>query len=506
MKKNILLLTLISVIFTCGYAQWVDGGNFTSSTSHNVRIAFPNSGAYLDFFDNGTQNRQEGKITVGSSGHMLLDANYGDLRYRTGAPGSTTLRFKIDDSGEAELIGNSPDLYLNATSTSNNSYGLKFGATVGGSTDASILYNKVGVFRSLSLRANSTTNTSTGVYINNTGALGIGTNTPDEKLEVNGAIKIGTTTSSNAGTIRFASGAFEGYDGSNWNAFDGDDWGSQVLHTTAVFDGDGTTGDILSLAQQGASVGQVLKWNGTVWVPGNDKIGIATWSKTGTIAHYNAGNVGIGTAAPPYKLHVHDGSIGVSGDSKGFFVLDTAGTLVGSMRYSAPTGEFRFFSPGVTSFASAGGVEFNTHVSVGGDLSVAGQIVHPSDKNLKENILDIDNGLSIINQLSPKTYTHKTEKASEFGLSTSQQFGLIAQEVKEVLPEIVVEKALVSEDGEIYMGLDYEKLIPILVQALKEEHAQKEALATKVNTMEAELNNVKTSVEALLSNQNLNTK
>lgn len=56
-----------------------------------------------------------------------------------------------------------------------------------------------------------------------TGNVGIGTTTPTEKLEVAGAIKIGTTTTatSTAGTIRFntTTNKFEGYDGSAWVAF-----------------------------------------------------------------------------------------------------------------------------------------------------------------------------------------------------------------------------------------------------------------------------------------------
>ena len=46
--------------------------------------------------------------------------------------------------------------------------------------------------------------------------VGIGTNTPVEKLDVDGAIKLGNTTTTNAGTIRWTGTAFEGYDGSAW--------------------------------------------------------------------------------------------------------------------------------------------------------------------------------------------------------------------------------------------------------------------------------------------------
>ncbi len=48
------------------------------------------------------------------------------------------------------------------------------------------------------------------------GQVGIGTTNPQETLDVNGAVKIGTTTNTNAGTIRWTGTDFEGYDGTNW--------------------------------------------------------------------------------------------------------------------------------------------------------------------------------------------------------------------------------------------------------------------------------------------------
>ena len=51
--------------------------------------------------------------------------------------------------------------------------------------------------------------------------VGIGTATPSQKLEVNGAIKIGTTNTNQPGAIRYNAGKFEGGDGSNWKSFEG---------------------------------------------------------------------------------------------------------------------------------------------------------------------------------------------------------------------------------------------------------------------------------------------
>jgi hypothetical protein len=58
-------------------------------------------------------------------------------------------------------------------------------------------------------------------FIGFTQNVGIGTSTPLQKLEVNGAIKISGTTSNEPGSIRYQNGNFEGGDGSSWKSFSG---------------------------------------------------------------------------------------------------------------------------------------------------------------------------------------------------------------------------------------------------------------------------------------------
>ena len=53
----------------------------------------------------------------------------------------------------------------------------------------------------------------------------------------------------------------------------GDNWGNQVALTNSTIAGDGTANNRLGLSQQGATNGQVLKWNGTSWVPSTDNTG-----------------------------------------------------------------------------------------------------------------------------------------------------------------------------------------------------------------------------------------
>lgn len=94
--------------------------------------------------------------------------------------------------------------------------------------------------------------------LNTTGNVGIATTNPIEKFEVNGAIRLGTTSTTNNGTLRFTGTDFEGYVGGQWRSL------------TATTSG-----------------------------------GAGTWTLSGTnLYSANSGNTGIGTTSPLTKLHI----------------------------------------------------------------------------------------------------------------------------------------------------------------------------------------------------------
>lgn len=81
----------------------------------------------------------------------------------------------------------------------------------------------------------------------------------------------------------------------------GDNWGNQVVEHDVSLSGNGTSSNLLSIAQQGASTGQVLKWTGSTWAPAFDDTGSAAvppqlWQQ-GSYGLYYSGNIGIGNAA-----------------------------------------------------------------------------------------------------------------------------------------------------------------------------------------------------------------
>ncbi len=77
-----------------------------------------------------------------------------------------------------------------------------------------------------------------------------------------------------------------------------DDWGAQVVRRDNSLKGDGTTGNPLGLAQQTATNGQVLKWDGTNWTPANDNVA----SGSGGAVNTSPRLVGDGTVASPLDI------------------------------------------------------------------------------------------------------------------------------------------------------------------------------------------------------------
>lgn len=105
-----------------------------------------------------------------------------------------------------------------------------------------------------------------------------------------------------------------------------------------------------------------------------------------------------------------------------------------------------------------------------GNLTAAGNISGSSDERLKENINTIDNALSMVEAMRGVSYTRKFDQ--------SNQIGLVAQEVKEVLPQVVM------EDAQGYMSVAYGNIVGVLVEAIKE-------LSAEVKTMKAEIAQLK---------------
>ena len=113
----------------------------------------------------------------------------------------------------------------------------------------------------------------------------------------------------------------------------------------------------------------------------------------------------------------------------------------------------------------SGGVGINNDLHVGGDITAFSS----SDQNLKENIVVIPNALDKINAISGNTFTWKSNSDT---FLQGDDTGVIAQEVEALgLPGITTTR----DDG--VKAVNYDKLVPVLIQAIKELSAKVDALS-----------------------------
>jgi hypothetical protein len=128
-------------------------------------------------------------------------------------------------------------------------------------------------------------------------------------------------------------------------------------------------------------------------------------------------------------------------------------------------------------FTSSG----NSSFIVYGDILATGNITgygSPSDARLKENITTITNALTLIDGLRGVYYDWTDDYLENFVGNVfvpKHDTGVIAQEVQEVLPEVVFMKP----NGDL--GVRYEKIVGVLIQAIKELKTEVASLRTQIN-------------------------
>lgn len=114
----------------------------------------------------------------------------------------------------------------------------------------------------------------------------------------------------------------------------------------------------------------------------------------------------------------------------------------------------------------------------------------PSDARYKTNIRALTNSLQSIQRIEGVRYDWKRDEFPEKHFGQNPQIGFIAQEIEKIFPEMV----LTDESG--YKSVDYARLTPVLVEAIKELNQKNTALENRLNKIEAMLTSKNTIVSA----------
>lgn len=125
-----------------------------------------------------------------------------------------------------------------------------------------------------------------------------------------------------------------------------------------------------------------------------------------------------------------------------------------------------------------GQVRLGATLSAFGDISSGGDIIAyaTSDAQLKDEVVNISSPLKKLQQINGVEFIWN-EKQTRY---TGRDVGVIAQEVEQVFPEIVTTR----EDG--FKAVKYEKLVPLLIEGIKELQKQVVDLQNKLNKISIE--------------------
>jgi len=177
-------------------------------------------------------------------------------------------------------------------------------------------------------------------------------------------------------------------------------------------------------------------------------------------------------------------STGVSGIGVQGIAAGSNGTAISALSQGSGTDNYGVWAKsnsgtGIHSEGAVYGV-WGSGSSTGYDFYAGGPGINygaESSVRWKSNIVPIDNALSKVLNLRGIYFNWKKEKGGEHDM------GMVAEEVGKVLPEIVEYES----DGSGYTtGMDYSKLTPVLVEAIKEQQKQIEELKAEVRKLKLE--------------------
>ncbi|MFT3934509.1 MAG: tail fiber domain-containing protein [Chitinophagaceae bacterium] len=206
-------------------------------------------------------------------------------------------------------------------------------------------------------------------------------------------------------------------------------------------------GGVIQSTYPGGFVGQILNISASGSNAGNWPSNIAFWTRIngGTNAAERMritddGFVGIGCTSPNYRLQVV-GDIAASG---------------GTLRAASAV--------------------------------ISTSITACSDIRYKKNIAPISGALDNVMKLQGVTYNWKTSEYPDNYFTDKNQLGIIAQELEKIYPE------LVETDTKGYKTVDYSKMAPVLIEAIKEQQGRIATQQAQIDALKSDLEQIKTAI------------
>jgi hypothetical protein len=304
-------------------------------------------------------------------------------------------------------------------------------------------------------------------------AVGLGAAPEDARLDVEGNLRLNDYD-------LFLRGGTDRIHGLGW-------YGAGKLFAEVNVDGPvlyGSSGGVLGTTGTGATV--ALQWDnaanvtvpGTLHASGNVMVGADMWLNDRSLLFrgYEDRNHGVGWfgQGTPFGAFEPDGPVlyGYSGGGLGTTVNGNDMAFTWKWDYSAS-----FFLSHM----------LKAYCIVHGTMA-AEDFFETSDARWKHSVAPLTNALEAVQRLRGVSFEWKRQSDPKGNLRAGRQLGLLAQEVETVFPEVV------TQDQEGNYLVAYTKLVPVLVEAIKEQAAKSESQQRR---MERELQAKQEQIEQL---------
>ncbi len=249
--------------------------------------------------------------------------------------------------------------------------------------------------------------------------------------------------------------------------------------------------------------GGYFKYKGSSWSPLLPVNAYAIYAEAGVRdgAQYNPRCVGIGGNSKDANSRSNFGVTGSASNSTymNYGISGSASGAGSSVNY------------GVYGTASGGSVAYAGYFN--GDVYSAGSYL-PSDRKLKEDLAAYSGGLAVVMNLMPERYRYRADMREKMNLPEGPQYGFVAQDVKEVLPQLVkrtyqpldnfeenAAEGEKEEEGIYFDAVNYTGMIPFIVSAIQEQQRIIEKKDAKISELENELESLRKRLDRLEAGQ-----
>ena len=406
--------------------------------------------------------------TAFTSSSSQWTTNGTNIYYNSGNVGiGISPNYKLDVNGDVYVGNNSYYLSDHTGTASSQFFGKKYTTTILGGMEI----ENTTLGGNYSQKLHFHTHRYGGLYgrrmtINEDGNVGIGTTNPQRPLHVQTAMRIG------------GSGACIDF---------GDDMKNQIYRTTTLNELVFTTNAIDRL---------IIDGGGTVKTSGGLTVGSDLFIESSRLV--------IRGASPTiYLKDTNERSGMIHMNANVMYFLNASGA--DSETWLQQNGQDWCLQLNMnTNLATFGGI-----LQVNGDIRSNGNITaYYSDERLKTITEYVSDVLPTLSKIRVFRYNCNDLAASYGYDKNKKEIGLSAQEIQKYYPEVVSiapfdakydeeTKELISKSGEKYLTLDYERLVPILLQGIKDLNNIVEKMQENEKNMKNEINNIKLILEKL---------